>query len=64
MKVGQRVRIRAIQDKVAPEFASKVGEVGTIKEPKIVDGGQMGYVVTFNDNIAAWFFHDELEEVA
>jgi Protein of unknown function (DUF2862) len=63
MKVGQRVRIRAIQDKVAPEFALKVGEVGIIKEPKIVDGG-MGYVVTFNDNVTTWFFHDELEEVA
>lgn len=63
MKVGQRVRIRTIQDKVAPEFALKVGEVGTIKEPKIVDGG-MGYVVSFNDNVTTWFFQDELEEVA
>lgn len=63
MQVGQKVRIRAFQDKGAPEFASKVGEVGVIKEPKIVDGGKMGYIVAFNDNASTWFFQDELEEV-
>jgi hypothetical protein len=40
-----------------------VGEVGVIKEPKIVDGGKMGYIVAFNDNASTWFFQDELEEV-
>jgi hypothetical protein len=63
MQVGQKVRIRTFNDKVSPEVASKVGAVGVIKEPKIVDGGKMGYVVAFNDNVSTWFFQDELEEV-
>ncbi len=64
MKVGQRVRIRGFRDRVSKAFADKVGEVGTIKGEKIVDGGKMGYVVAFSDNRTTWFFCDELEEIA
>lgn len=63
MKVGQKVRIRLLVDKVRKEIASKVGEVGVIKSPKIVDGSKMGYIVAFSDNLTTWFLPDELEVV-
>ncbi|AFY70729.1 hypothetical protein Pse7367_2469 [Thalassoporum mexicanum PCC 7367] len=59
-KIGQRVRIQGFREGVNQDMASKQGEVGTIAEPKIVDGG-MGYVVEFNDSQSAWFFAEELE---
>jgi hypothetical protein len=64
MKIGQRVRVRVIKDGGGKAIANKVGEVGVIKEEKIVDGGKMGYIVTFADATKTWFFPDELESVA
>ncbi|MDX2255834.1 MAG: DUF2862 domain-containing protein [Pseudanabaenaceae cyanobacterium bins.39] len=64
MKIGQRVRVRIIKDGGGKAIANKVGEVGVIKEEKIVDGGKMGYIVTFSDATKTWFFPDELEAVA
>ncbi|MEE3715827.1 cytochrome b6f subunit family protein [Tumidithrix elongata RA019] len=64
MKVGQKVRVRSFKDNVSKDVAGKVGEVGVIKEEKIVDGGGWGYIVTFPDNRSTWFFSDELELVA
>ncbi len=64
MQIGQRVRVRGINDGGGKAIAKKVGEVGVIKEEKIVDGGKMGYIVTFPDSYKTWFFPDELESVA
>jgi hypothetical protein len=64
MKVGQKVRVLRFKDSVGTSVKSKIGEVGVIKEEKILDGSKWGYVVSFNDNITTWFFSDELEVVA
>jgi hypothetical protein len=64
MKVGQKVRVRSFKESVGKKVASKVGEVGVIKEEKIVDGGNWGFIVAFPDNHSSWFFADELEAVA
>jgi hypothetical protein len=64
MKVGQKVRIRPLQDLVNKEVSSRIGEVGVVKEPKIMDGNNLGYIVKFTDNKATWFFPNELEAIA
>lgn len=64
MRVGQKVKVKTCLDRVSKEIAAKVGQVGTVKGEKIVDGGKMGYVVTFADNQGTWFFGDELESVS
>ena len=64
MKVGQKVRIRPLQDRVDKEVSTRIGEVGVVKEPKILDGCSLGYIVKFTDNKATWFFSQELEAIA
>ena len=64
MQVGQRVRVRSLKDSGIKAIASKIGEVGVIKEEKILDGGKWGYIVKFPDSSKTWFFADELESVA
>lgn len=64
MKVGQKVRIRSLKDRVNKEVSTRIGEVGVVKEPKILDGRNLGYIVKFTDNKATWFFPDELEAIA
>lgn len=64
MKVGQKVKVKTCIDRVSKEVAAKVGQVGTVKGEKIVDGGKMGYIVTFPDSQGTWFFSDELELVS
>jgi hypothetical protein len=63
MRVGQKVKVKTCIDRVSKEVAAKIGEVGTVQGEKIVDGGKMGYIVTFADNKGIWFFPDELELV-
>ena len=64
MKVGQKVRIRSLKDRVDKEVSNRIGEVGIVKEPRILDGLNLGYIVKFTDNRATWFFVDELEAIA
>ena len=64
MKVGQRVKVRGFKDGSGKAIASKVGEIGVIKEEKIMDGSKWGFVVKFPDSTKSWFFADELESVA
>jgi len=64
MKVGQKVRVRPLQDRVSPEIGTRIGEVGTVKTQKIVDGSGLAYVVAFTDNKSTWFFIEELEAIA
>jgi len=64
MKVGQRVKVRGFKDGSGKAIASKLGEIGVIKEEKIMDGSKWGFVVKFPDSTKSWFFADELESVA
>jgi len=64
MQVGQRVRVRSVKDGGIKAIAKRIGEVGVIKEEKILDGGKWGYIVKFPDTTKTWFFADELESVA
>ena len=64
MQVGQKVRVRSFKDGSGKAIANKVGEIGVIKEEKIMDGGKWGFVVKFPDSTKSWFFADELESVA
>ena len=64
MQVGQRVRVRSLKDSGVKAIAGKVGEVGVIKEERILDGSKWGYIVKFPDSSKTWFFADELESVA
>jgi Protein of unknown function (DUF2862) len=64
MKVGQKVRVRNFRDTVGTAVAQRKGEVGVIEALKILDGGNMGFIVGFSDRQTTWFFPDELETVA
>ncbi|MBD2187200.1 cytochrome b6f subunit PetP [Pseudanabaena mucicola] len=64
MQVGQKVRVREFKDGSGKSISNKIGEIGVIKEEKIMDGSKWGYIVKFNDSSKSWFFADELESVA
>lgn len=61
MEIGQKVRLRRLKHRVSAEVISKLGQVGTIRDYKMVDGSGVGVVVQFEDKFATWFFEDELE---
>ncbi len=61
MNIGQKVRVRKIRDRVEAKIGRKLGEVGTVAGEKIVDGSDIGVMVTFEDKTSAWFFEEELE---
>ena len=61
MEIGQKVRVRRLRDRVSQEIIKKLGQKGTIRDFKIVDGGGVGMLVQFEDNTGTWFFEDELE---
>ena len=63
MQVGQKVRVSKLKDGGVKAIAKKVGEIGVIKEQKILDGSEWGYIVKFPDTSKTWFFADELEPV-
>ena len=61
MEIGQKVRVRRLRDRVSQEIIKKLGQSGTIREFKLVDGSGVGMLVQFEDNTGTWFFEDELE---
>jgi hypothetical protein len=61
MKIGQKVRIARILDRISGDASDKVGQMGVVKEYKMTDGSGVGVVVAFDDNSSSWFFEDELE---
>jgi Protein of unknown function (DUF2862) len=61
MEIGQKVRVRRLRDRVSQEIIKKLGQIGTIKDYKVVDGAGVGMLVQFDDNSGTWFFEDELE---
>jgi len=48
-----------LRDRVSP--IKRLGQVGTIKGFKMLDGSNVGIVVQFEDKFATWFFEDELK---
>ena len=63
MEIGQKVKVYRIKDRVNGSVASKLGQVGTIKEYKMTDGSGVGVIVQFDDRTATWFFEDEIRPV-
>jgi hypothetical protein len=63
MKIGTKVKICRIRDRVGQDIAKKLGTVGTITGYKMTDGSGVGVVVEFADKSASWFFEDELKTV-
>lgn len=61
MKLGQKVRVCQVRDRLSGAINDKVGEMGTIQEFKMTDGSGVGAVVVFNDKTSSWFFEEELE---
>ena len=62
MQIGQRVTIGELRDRVSKDVASRSGQVGVIRQFKMVDGSDVGVVVEFDDQFSTWFFEDELEQ--
>jgi len=61
MEIGQKVKVVRLRDRVSTEIVGKLGQVGTIKNYKMVDGSGVGLVVEFADKFSTWFFADELK---
>ncbi|BAP18107.1 MAG: DUF2862 domain-containing protein [cyanobacterium endosymbiont of Epithemia adnata isolate EadnSB Bon19] len=63
MKIGQKVQIYRLQDRVSKDIFNKLGQQGTVKNFKMTDGSGIGAIVQFADKTAVWFFEDELKPV-
>jgi Protein of unknown function (DUF2862) len=63
MKIGQKVQIYRLQDRVSKNIFNKLGQQGTVKNFKMTDGSGIGAIVQFADKTAFWFFEDELKPV-
>jgi hypothetical protein len=62
MDIGQKVRVRRLRDRVPPQVVKKLGQVGVVRDFKVVDGKGVGLLIQFDDQFATWFFEDELEQ--
>jgi len=61
MKIGQKVKVYRLRDRVSNNIVDKLGKVGTIKEFRMTDGSGVGAIVQFEDSTSTWFFEDELK---
>ena len=64
MEIGQQVKVFRLRDRVSPPIIKRLGQIGTIKGFKLLDGSNVGVVIQFEDNFATWFFEDELKPVS
>ena len=64
MEIGQQVKVFRLRDRVSPPIVKRLGQIGTIKGFKMLDGSNVGVVIQFEDNFATWFFEDELKPVS
>ena len=64
MEIGQQVKVFRLRDRVSPPIIKRLGQVGTIKGFKLLDGRNLGVVVQFEDKFATWFFEDEIKPVS
>ncbi|MGB7484569.1 MAG: DUF2862 domain-containing protein [Phormidesmis sp.] len=64
LDIGQRVQVRRMRDRVAKDLAARLGKTAIVKDFKILDGQNIGALVSFeSDDFTAWFFEDELRPV-
>ncbi|MGB3574353.1 MAG: DUF2862 domain-containing protein [Phormidesmis sp.] len=64
LEIGQRVQVRRMRDRVAKNLAARLGKTAIVKDFKILDGQNIGALVSFeSDDFTAWFFEDELRPV-
>ena len=64
LEIGQRVQVRRMRDRVAKEVAARLGDIAIFKEFKVLDGTNIGALVSFEaDDFTTWFFEDELRPV-
>ncbi|NET38390.1 MAG: DUF2862 domain-containing protein [Cyanothece sp. SIO1E1] len=61
MDIGQRVKVAQLRDRVSKDLTQRVGQMGIVKQFKMVDGSGVGVVVQFDDKFSTWFFEEELE---
>ncbi|MBF2097781.1 MAG: DUF2862 domain-containing protein [Gloeomargaritaceae cyanobacterium C42_A2020_066] len=61
MRVGQKVRVCCLKDRVASDISQRLGQVGRVSDYRVVDGKGIGLVVQFDDKNSIWFFPEELE---
>lgn len=64
MEIGQQVKVFRLRDRVSPPIIKRLGQVGTIKGFKLLDGSNLGVVVQFEDKFATWFFEDEIKPLS
>jgi hypothetical protein len=64
MEIGKQVKVFRLRDRVSPPIIKRLGQIGTIKGFKMLDGSNVGIVVQFEDKFATWFFEDELKSVS
>ena len=63
LEIGQKVKVCRLKDRVSTNLAGRLGQVGEIKQYKMVDGSGVGVVVEFPDRFSTWFFEEELKQV-
>jgi hypothetical protein len=61
MEIGQRVKVYRLRDRAGQEVIKRLGQIGTIKAFKMVDGSGVGVYVEFTDQALVWFFDDEVK---
>ncbi|MBE9061984.1 DUF2862 domain-containing protein [cf. Phormidesmis sp. LEGE 11477] len=65
LEIGQRVQVRRLRDRVDKKLAARLGETAVIQDFKVLDGQNIGALVSFeSDEFTTWFFEDELRPVA
>ncbi|MEM0979215.1 MAG: DUF2862 domain-containing protein [Cyanobacteria bacterium P01_H01_bin.58] len=60
LEVGQKVKVCRLRDRVSSEVVDRLGQIGVVRQYKMVDGSGVGVVVEFDDQFSTWFFEDEL----
>ena len=64
LEIGQRVQVQRMRDRVAKTLAARLGKTAIVKDFKVLDGQNIGALVTFeSDDFTTWFFEDELRPV-
>ena len=63
LEIGQKVQVRRMRDRVSKDLGARLGQTGTVKDLKVLDGKNIGALVKFDDNYTTWFFEDELRQV-
>ncbi len=64
LEIGQRVQVRRMRDRVAKTLANRLGKTGVVKDLKVLDGQNIGALVSFEaDQYTTWFFEDELRAI-